>query len=77
MRTLSQRHAMHDSRGEKNMRELNSRSPRKLNDIAGRVIVVAKEKGNGDFTTVQDAINAVPANNTNSILILVKTGIYK
>eukprot|EP00253_Pinus_taeda_P020617 PITA_20617 len=76
MRTLSQRHAMHDSRGEKNMRDLNSRLPRKLNDIAGRVIVVAKEKGNGDFTTVQDAINAVPANNTNSILILVKPGIY-
>eukprot|EP00253_Pinus_taeda_P012270 PITA_12270 len=49
---------------------------RKLIDVA-RVIVVAKEKGMGDFTTVQEAINAVPVNNTNLILIRVKPGIYK
>lgn len=49
---------------------------RKLIDVA-RVIVVAKQKGMGDFTTVQEAINAVPVNNTNLILIRVKPGIYK
>lgn len=44
---------------------------------AARVIVVAKEKGTGDFTTVQEAINAVPVNNTNSIEIRIKPGIYR
>jgi pectinesterase len=47
-----------------------------LNDVAARVIVVAKEKGNDDFTTIHD-VNAVPTNNTNLVLILVKPDIYE
>jgi pectin methylesterase-like acyl-CoA thioesterase len=68
---------MYDSRGEKNLRELNSRSPRKLNDVATRVTVVAKEKGNDDFMEIQDVVNAVPTNNMNLVLILVKPDIYE
>jgi pectin methylesterase-like acyl-CoA thioesterase len=51
--------------------------PRKLNDVTTRVTVVAKVKGNGDFTTIQDVVNAVPANNMNLVLILVKPDIYE
>jgi len=48
----------------KNLKELSSTPSQKLNDVAASFIVLAKEKGNDHFTTVQDAINAVPANNT-------------
>ena len=71
------RHAMHYNRVEKNLRELYSRSPRKLNDVVTRLIVVATEKGNNTFTIVEGAINAVPSNNVNLILIPVKLGIYR
>jgi pectinesterase len=38
-------------------------------------IIVAKD-GNGDFTTVQDAINSIPSNNSSLKIILIKNGIY-
>jgi pectinesterase len=38
-------------------------------------LIVAKD-GSGDFTTIQEAINSVPANNTSLIMILIKNGIY-
>lgn len=38
--------------------------------------VVAKD-GSGDFTTVQDAINAVPDFRKNRTAIFIKTGVYK
>lgn len=68
--TISQRHAMRSSHGQNDFV-----ASRKLVDVAS-VIVVAMEKDMGDFTKVQDAIDAVPDNNTNLILIRVKPGIY-
>jgi pectinesterase len=42
----------------------------------GQRIVVAKD-GSGKFTSVQAALNAIPANNTKPVEIYVKKGIYK
>jgi len=42
-----------------------------------RVLTVAKEAGQGDFTTVQGAINAVPVHNKNPVVINVRPGIYR
>src|SRR4051794_37786209 len=39
-------------------------------------IVVAQD-GSGNFKTVQEAFNSLPANNTKRITIFVKNGIYK
>lgn len=41
-----------------------------------RVITVAAD-GSGQFTTVQAAINAVPANNKKPVTILIKKGVYQ
>jgi len=38
--------------------------------------VVAKD-GSGDFMTVQEAVNAVPANRTNRTTIFIRNGVYK
>jgi len=68
---------MNDTHVDKDMSVLlNSRSSRKLHSVA-RVIVVSKEEGNDHFTTAQDAISAVPANNRHLIIIQVKPVIYK
>ena len=39
-------------------------------------ITVAKD-GSGDYTTVQDALNAVPVNNKKAETIFIKNGVYK
>lgn len=39
-------------------------------------IIVAKD-GSGDYTRVQDALNAVPVNNKKPVTIFIKNGIYK
>ncbi|HOV28144.1 MAG TPA: pectinesterase family protein [Pseudobacteroides sp.] len=39
-------------------------------------IIVAKN-GTGNFTTVQAAIDSVPANNTKQVIIYVKNGTYQ
>lgn len=39
-------------------------------------ITVAKD-GSGNFTTVQEALNAVPVNNKKTVTIFIKNGIYK
>ncbi|WP_318153000.1 pectinesterase family protein [Metabacillus arenae] len=39
-------------------------------------LVVAKD-GSGDYQTVQEAIDAVPANNTEPVKIFLKNGVYK
>jgi len=39
--------------------------------------IIVSQSGDGDFTTVQEAINAVPVNNVKPITILIKKGIYK
>ena len=38
-------------------------------------IIVAKDSS-GDFTTVQEAINSIPSNNSSLKIILIKNGIY-
>jgi pectinesterase len=43
---------------------------------AGGAATVAKD-GTGTYTTVQAAINAVPANNTHRVVITIKPGIYR
>ncbi|MDQ0871555.1 pectin methylesterase-like acyl-CoA thioesterase [Paenibacillus sp. V4I3] len=40
------------------------------------VLVVAKD-GTGDFTTIQAALNAVPANNTKRTVIYIRNGVYR
>lgn len=45
------------------------------NAFAVNEIVVAKD-GTGDFTTIQDALNSIPANNAEWKTIIVKNGIY-
>ena len=39
-------------------------------------IIVAQD-GSGNYTTVQAAVNAVPANNTTRVVIYIKNGTYK
>ncbi|MBD7911863.1 pectinesterase family protein [Clostridium cibarium] len=46
----------------------------KTSDI--KKIVVSKD-GGGDYTTVQEAINAVPDNNTSWYIINIRNGVYK
>ncbi len=38
-------------------------------------IIVAKD-GTGDFSTIQEAINSIPANNSELKIILIKNGVY-
>ncbi|KRE35314.1 hypothetical protein ASG81_21995 [Paenibacillus sp. Soil522] len=40
------------------------------------VLVVAND-GTGDFTTIQAAINAIPANNTKRTVIYIRNGVYR
>ena len=41
------------------------------------MLTVAKDRGLGDFTTVQDAIKVVPVINKNPVMISVKLNIYR
>lgn len=41
------------------------------------VLLRVDQSGEGNFTKIQDAINAVPSNNKELVFILVKPGIYK
>ena len=43
--------------------------------VPGAVLTVAKD-GSGQFTTIADAVNAVPDNSTKLTIIKVKNGIY-
>ncbi|MDP3830957.1 MAG: pectinesterase family protein, partial [Ignavibacteriaceae bacterium] len=40
------------------------------------VDVIVAQDGTGDFTTIQEAINSIPANNSVMKVILIKTGTY-
>eukprot|EP00253_Pinus_taeda_P017179 PITA_17179 len=80
--TISERHVGRSSNWAGNYTELKISSSRKLKGILAnsgnaRVVTVCKNEGQGDFTTVQAAINAVPANNMHPVTINVKPGIYK
>jgi len=79
---ISERRGIRSTNWEKNSTELKGSSSRKLKGIPAnsgnaRVITVDAKKGQGDFTTVHDAIDAVPANNKNPVTINVKPGIYR
>ena len=39
-------------------------------------VIVAKD-GSGQYTSIQEALNAVPRNNSSNVLILVRNGIYR
>ncbi|GMN35537.1 hypothetical protein TIFTF001_005372 [Ficus carica] len=41
------------------------------------VLLRVDQSGNGDYKTIQEAIDAVPSNNKELVFILVKPGIYK
>ncbi|CAI9116766.1 OLC1v1018002C1 [Oldenlandia corymbosa var. corymbosa] len=45
----------------------------------GRATVVlhVDQAGNGDYRRIQDAIDAVPANNSKHVLIVIKPGVYQ
>ncbi len=45
--------------------------------IAQRQQITVAQDGSGDFTTVQAALNTVPANNSSRVVIRIKKGIYK
>ncbi|WIV19890.1 pectinesterase family protein [Paenibacillus polygoni] len=47
-----------------------------VRDIPARRITVALD-GSGDYQTVQEAINAVPDQNTSQVIIYIKNGIYR
>ncbi len=38
---------------------------------------IVDKKGNGDFTNIQDALNKIPADNSEQKIILVKNGVYE
>ncbi|MCO7174977.1 pectinesterase family protein [Sporolactobacillus kofuensis] len=44
--------------------------------MPAKIIVVAQD-GTGDYTTIQDAVNAIPSDNTMRTIIYIKNGIYK
>ncbi|KAK8562957.1 hypothetical protein V6N13_018491 [Hibiscus sabdariffa] len=46
-------------------------------DMSSAVLLTVDPSGNGDFTKIQDAIDAVPSNNSQLYFILVKPGTYR
>ncbi|KAG9157596.1 hypothetical protein Leryth_023895 [Lithospermum erythrorhizon] len=42
-----------------------------------QVVINVDPSGNGHFSTIQSAINAVPSNNVNWVYINIKNGVYK
>ena len=79
---ISERGLVGTSNWEQDSTELKGSWFRKLKAVPPNsgnalVLTVAKEGGQGVFTTVQQAINAVPVNNKNPVVINVKPGIYK
>lgn len=45
--------------------------------LAQKRSVVVAQDGSGDFTTVQEAFNAVPAKNKQPVTVFVKKGVYR
>ncbi|KAL0369084.1 UNVERIFIED_CONTAM: putative pectinesterase 11 [Sesamum calycinum] len=46
-------------------------------DSSTAILIEVNQSGNGDYRKIQDAIDAVPSNNSDHIFILVKPGVYK
>lgn len=45
--------------------------------LAGQTKIVVAQDGSGNFSTVQQALNKVPMNNSRPFIIYIKKGIYK
>lgn len=45
--------------------------------MSAAILVRVDQSGNGDYTKIQDAIDAVPSKNSELVYILIKPGIYK
>lgn len=46
-------------------------------DFSTAILIRVDQSGNGDFRKIQDAIDAVPSNNSELVFILVKPGTYR
>ena len=46
-------------------------------EAAERANIIVAADGSGNFRTVQEAINSVPAKNSRNVVILIKNGIYR
>ncbi|KAK4387511.1 putative pectinesterase 11 [Sesamum angolense] len=46
-------------------------------DSSTAILIEVDQSGNGDYRKIQDAIDAVPSNNSDHIFILVKPGVYE
>ncbi|XP_060194420.1 putative pectinesterase 11 [Lycium barbarum] len=44
--------------------------------LSSAILIKVDQSGNGDFTKIQDAIDAVPSKNSQYVFILVKPGVY-
>lgn len=47
------------------------------NDMSTAILIRVDQSGNGDYGKIQDAIDAVPSNNSQLYFILVKPGTYR
>ncbi|KAH7524106.1 hypothetical protein FEM48_Zijuj06G0083800 [Ziziphus jujuba var. spinosa] len=45
--------------------------------MTAAILIRVDQSGKGDYTKIQDAIDAVPSNNTELVFVLIKPGIYK
>lgn len=52
-------------------------SPAHYADSTVTTLITVDQSGDGDFATIQDAIDAVPRNNVDPFFILIKPGVYK
>ena len=46
-------------------------------DLAGAIDIIVADYGSGDFTTVQEAVNAVPDYSSSRTVIFIKNGTYR
>ncbi len=47
------------------------------NELSDQITYVVAQDGSGDYTTIQEAINAVPSGSDDRTIIYIKNGIYK
>lgn len=46
-------------------------------ELSNAILIKVDQSGNGDYKTIQEAIDAVPSKNTQHVFILVKPGVYR
>src|SRR3989442_10454930 len=52
-------------------------SPLLTQKIGTNTTILVDQEGDGEFTTIQEAINSVPVNNNKWIIIHVRKGVYR